>query len=134
MRRRVGPALILLAAGLLIGGCRSRSLPQMVSCPADKIAFTRESGCVNDGSVEFCIPRDDPGVLAAAHQIAPVVTVLKESRGRAGCGPDQVLVLLPTGGLCDPTDPGAMSRAGWAKVCALARLPGVPRVVPTWYE
>jgi len=104
------------------------------ACPADKIAFTQETGCLNDGSVEFCLPADDPSALSAVQRIAPAVTCL-QAHGRAGCDLHSArLCLVDTRGMCRSDAPRAMTDAGWRTVCDLAKLPFVRKVVPTWYE
>jgi len=104
------------------------------ACPADKISFTRETGCLNDGSIEFCLPADDPTALSAVQRIAPGVTCL-QAHGRAGCDlRSQRLCLVDTRGLCRTDAPRAMTDAGWRTVCDLAMLPFVEKIVPTWYE
>lgn len=110
--------------------------PPAPTCPASRIVFTQETGCLNDGYVEFCIPADDPGALAAVQKITPGVECMG-SRGRAGCDLDtEILCLVEVRDHCpsDPDHPRALDDAGWDMVCELAGLPFVREIVPTWYE
>lgn len=107
--------------------------PTALSCPTQKITFTQATGCLNDGSFEFCIPADDPAALKAVQQIAPGVNCI-QAGGRAHCNLDtQRLCMVDTAGMCTATH-GAMNASGWQTVCAFAALPFVDKVVPTWYE
>jgi hypothetical protein len=110
--------------------------PPAPTCPASQITFTQEEGCTNDGSVEFCIPADDPGALAAVQDIASSVECMG-SRGRAGCDLDtEILCLVEVRDHClsDRASPRGLDDAGWDMVCELAGLPFVREIVPTWYE
>jgi hypothetical protein len=124
---------LLVVLGLMTASC-PLTLPQSPSpCATEKISFTQENGCLNDGSFEFCIPQDDPEALAAVLEIAPTAACLKGSRGRAGCDLEtQMLCLVNRDGMCAAND--AMNDTGWQTVCELASLPSVEKIVPTWYE
>lgn len=129
------PARLLLLPLILCGGCLACSLPpEPADCPAARIAFTQDEGCLNDGSFEFCIPADDPDAQAAVRVIAPAAACVQAS-GRARCDPTtERLCLVSTQGMCQAQSRGAMTDEGWRTVCALASLPFVRAVVPTWYE
>jgi hypothetical protein len=129
------PLLCLFLVSVTLAPHRPVSAPTPdPACSADKISFTQETGCLNDGSIEFCLPADDPAALATVRRIVPSVTCL-QSRGRARCDPhSQRLCLVDTRGMCRTDSPRAMTDAGWRTVCDLARLPFVRKVVPTWYE
>jgi hypothetical protein len=100
-------------------------------CPVDRITFAQDAGCLNDGSVEFCAPADDPAALAAVQRIAPDATCMRAA-GRARCDMTaEILCLLPTH-CADHFSP--LPDARWQTICDLAALPFVPRIVPTWYE
>jgi hypothetical protein len=112
--------------------------PVSPPCPTDQISFAQAEGCLNDGSIEFCIPADDPEVLAQVQAIVPGIECLPYG-GRARCNREtQRLCMLSTDGMCITQGPDdssyAMSDQGWATVCALAALPAVKQIVPTWYE
>ncbi len=133
--------LRLLPLVMSFAGCIFWSVPSggvgapapTPECPTSKIAFTQAAGCLNDGSVEFCIPADDPAALASVRSVAPGVTCARAG-GRAGCNLDtEVLCFLDTAGLCT-ADHNALTDEGWQTVCALAALPIVREIVPTWYE
>jgi hypothetical protein len=111
------------------------------ACPTEEIAFTKETGCQNDGSVEFCIPRGDDAVLASVTKIAPEVRCAGAG-GRAGCNPaTQVLCFFGTSEVAFPaSEPkcvsahGALTDKAWDQVCKLAALDQVTKVVPTRFE
>ena len=60
-------------------------------CPAEKIHFTKETGCRNDGYVEFCVPKGDQKLRAAVKRIAPTA----ENRAHQRCGENGLLFFLP---------------------------------------
>ncbi|WP_437727612.1 hypothetical protein [Sorangium sp. So ce861] len=108
--------------------------PPPASCPTEKLAFTRETGCANDGSVEFCLPTGDEALLARVRDIAPTIQA-GSSRGRAGCDvPAETLYFFPTGDAECVARHGALEDAAWDKICRIAALPEVRTIVPTWYE
>ncbi len=106
------------------------------SCPVDKIAFSRLTGCSNDGSVEFCVPAGNDRLHRWLQSIEPSISFVG-SQGRARCDLSrEVLVMVPL----DP-EPSAqcvtsseMTEAMWNKVCRMARHPAVKQVVHTFYE
>lgn len=103
-------------------------------CPTHKLAFTRETGCQNDGAVEFCVPKDASAVHAEVKRIAPSVSAMA-SRGRAGCDTaTQTLFLYPIHEAACTSRHGALTDAAWNELCRLAALPEIRRIVPTWYE
>ena len=103
-------------------------------CPAHKLAFTKETGCSNDGSVEFCLPSGDEALLERARAIAPTIQA-GSSPGRAGCDiPAETLYAFPTGEAECVAHHGALTDAAWDRLCRLAALPEVRAIVPTWYE
>ncbi len=109
----------------------TRTTPTPVPCPTAKIAFTQAEGCLNDGSVEFCLPASDSVALSTVEHIAPDVTCVRAG-GRARCDTTtEILCLLPT--YCSSYD-SALTDSGWRAVCDLAALPFIHRIVPTWYE
>jgi hypothetical protein len=102
-------------------------------CPIDKIAFTQETGCVNDGSFEFCVPTKNLNALAMVRQIVPQAEC-GPHRGRAGCDLEtEVLCMVAVDRWC-PVRHGAMTDEGWQTVCDLAALPHIREIVATWYE
>jgi len=71
---------------------------------------------------EFCIPQGEY-TWAQVAAIDPSAKAMAGSRGRIGCGPDQVLVL------------GNTHQPGFAAVLqALVRLPFIQRIEPAWFE
>lgn len=109
-------------------------VPADSSCPIDKIVFDQAQGCLNDGSVEFCIPSDDPAALQAVRAIDPDILCMQGSHGRAGCDLNhEMLCLTETSPYCVESY-GLINDTGWARICDFARLPFVTRIVPTWYE
>lgn len=102
-------------------------------CPTEKIAFTQETGCLNDGSFEFCVPIKTLEAMAQVKEIVPQAEC-GPHRGRAGCNTEtELLCMVPVDRLC-VTYHGALNDAGWQIVCDLAALPQIRAIVPTWYE
>jgi len=104
------------------------------SCPVHKLGFSKETGCSNDGSVEFCLKTGDEALLTRVRDIAPTIKA-GSSRGRAGCDvPAETLYFFPTREAECAVPHGALADAAWGKVCRIAALPEVRAIVPTWYE
>jgi hypothetical protein len=94
--------------------------PARQRCPEEKINFTKETGCHNDGYVEFCAPEGHKQLRAAITRIAPTAQQRKERN----CSENEVLFFLPIEvelGSCVERG-GAMTDKAWNQVCALARL------------
>lgn len=126
----------LVACGTV---ARERSAPESPAlapaCPAHKFAFTQETGCRNDGSVEFCLPTGDEALLARVRELAPTLQVGGASRGRAGCDvPRETLYRFPTGEAACDARHGALTPSAWDTLCRVAEFPEVHRIVPTWFE
>lgn len=105
------------------------------TCSREKLAFTQADGCVNDGSVEFCLRAGDASEQATATILAidPSIRCVTGSRGRAGC--DGVpLCTMPLDEAACPVRHGKLSDAAWARLCNLSNLPWISRIVPTFYE
>jgi hypothetical protein len=130
---RPHPASALLCA--LLAGCFHRPSPgDAQACELSKLAFTRETGCRNDGALELCLPREDAALLAEAQALAPGLRAI-EGRGRAGCALDtEQLYQLPVGEAECTARHGALREEAWLQVCGLSRLAQVRAIVPTWYE
>jgi hypothetical protein len=125
-----GLLLVLILAACVVP-CPRAPTEAPSRCSIDRISFTQDTGCLNDGSVEFCVPAHDPAALAAVHHIAPDVTCMRAG-GRARCDTTtEILCRLPT--TCQDHH-GALTDSRWQTVCDLAALPFVRQVVPTWYE
>jgi|SRR6185503_21218054 len=134
----------LLAMGLAASsGCGPRAQPDLpegsdataaASCPTSKLRFTQEIGCLNDGSVEFCLPSGDAPAIAEVKAIAPGV-YSGAGRGRAGCDTlAETLYFFPAGEAECVARHGAMKDWAWEEVCRIAALPEVREIVPTWLE
>lgn len=123
-----------LLLALATGAC-SRVQPQASACPTDKLAFTQATGCLNDGSVELCLPKE-PQAVERIRALAPELTGPLGSRGRAGCDLSvEELYLLPTRPGAECVEPhGALTDEAWARMCRIAADPAVSRIVPTWFE
>lgn len=104
------------------------------ACRTDKMAFTQRSGCVNDDGVEFCIPADDQGLVEELARIDPSIHC-QNAMGRAQCALDkQRLCIFPVH-FADCTHMhGALKAAAWARLCRVAALPQIRRIVPRWLE
>jgi hypothetical protein len=102
----------------------------------DKLKFTYETSCGNDGGVEFCIPANDASTLAAVTGVSSTITC-NAGGGRAMCSatPGLLLCAYPTQypGQC-ATQYGAMTDKVWADMCQLATLPQITQIVPTILE
>jgi|KBSMisStandDraft_5_1062788.scaffolds.fasta_scaffold1958269_2 hypothetical protein len=116
-------AALLVLGGFLAASPAAKSARQR--CPVEKIDFTQETGCQNDGYVRFCAPDGNKQVRAAIKRIAPKA----EKRSERKCGETESLFFLPV-----PSEPdlgscvergGAMTSRAWNQVCALARLPQI---------
>lgn len=126
----------------LLAGCASPPAPQEAlapepdgACPTVKMRFTRETSCQNDGTVEFCLPKEAE-VIARVRALAPELTGPVGGSGRIGCDlTREDLYFFPTreDPGCQPPAPG-LSDAGWATLCRIAADPAVQRIGPTWYE
>ena len=112
----------------------SPGAPSAPACPANKLAFTQEHACDNDGSVEFCIDATDPAAQNAVRALAPDARFQPGSRGRARCSASQTLTLIPLSERDCPTHHGAASNEAWSRLCGLAALGPVREIVATWYE
>lgn len=105
------------------------------SCPTQKMtAFTKQTGCHNDGNVEFCIPNHDAALLSTIQAIAASVKCTSGG-GRARCNPStELLCFYPTSlGNCLARY-GELTDAAWIQLCQIAALPQVREIVPTWFE
>src|SRR5690349_15399155 len=69
--------------------------PQPLACPTNELAFTQQTGCRNDGYVEFCLPKGDDAALASVTTIAPTVKCFQSGGGRAQCNDSQVICFFP---------------------------------------
>jgi hypothetical protein len=97
--------------------------------------FTQATGCRNDGSVEFCLPKDEQ-VVKRLRALAPELQGPMGSAGRARCDlAREALYFFPTrpGLECVEQSP-ALTDAAWGMLCRIAADPAVSRIVPTWYE
>ena len=99
----------------------------------DKLKFTYEESCGNDGGVEFCIPANDPTTLGAVTAVSSTITC-NPGGGRAMCSatPGLLLCSYPTSypGQCI-AQYGAMTDKVWADMCQLAGMPQITEIVPT---
>ena len=117
-------AVLLVLAGFMAASPAppTAAKPARQPCPEEKINFTKETGCRNDGYVQFCAA-DNKRARAAIKRIAPKA----EKRTERHCDEGQTLFFLPVGveqRSCVERW-GAMTDKGWNQVCALARLPEV---------
>lgn len=138
MSRFATPGLFF--ALLLSCAAPSRKEPAQVpasasACPTHKLDFTQETGCRNDGSVEFCLSTGDEALLARVRKLAPASLQAGASRGRVGCNvPEETLYFFPTGDTECVSRHGALTPAAWDAICRIAELPEVRKIAPTWYE
>lgn len=138
--------LILIISGLFLGCLEAppcytgyyqedgRCIPDTFQCPEQKLSFNKDDGCENDGSLEFCIPRNDTVLLQKIHAIAPSVTC-QPGVGRAQCDRDLMLLcFFPTGDKECVSHHGALKDRAWSQVCEIAGLNDVLEITATWYE
>jgi len=101
------------------------------SCRTDKMKFTLPTSCNNDGSVEVCIPADEQSHA----RLSALVPNLRcgSWRGRAECHlTEQRNCLIPVDrSNCNEQ---RLSPEDWQRVCAVADLEFVEKVVPTFLE
>jgi hypothetical protein len=129
---RMKAALLMLGGYLATSPAAAPSAkPAPPPCPVEKINFTKETGCQNDGYVRFCVP-EGKKVRAAIKRIAPTA----EKRSEQKCSEKEVLYFLPIGveqGSCVERG-GAMTDKAWNQVCALARLPQISGIRQVRFE
>lgn len=98
------------------------------------IQFNQEKGCFNDGSAEFCVPKDNTLLVQLIQAIAPQVTC-RPGRGRAQCDrSSELLCFYPTGRTECVKRNGALRTHAWHELCEIAALPVVRSIVQTFYE
>ncbi len=120
--------------GEAVGASQGVTVDAVATCPTSKIAFAQSQGCLNDGSVEFCLAKGDNATLDAIRAFAPNVGCAT-SAGRAQCDTaTQVLCLVPTRGDNCVATHGALTDSAWARLCRIAAQPAVTRIVATWAE
>ncbi|NVJ26863.1 MULTISPECIES: hypothetical protein [Myxococcus] len=125
----------LLFAILSACATTSREGPAASACPTHKLDFTQETGCRNDGSVEFCLPTGDEALIARVRGFAPTSLQAGASRGRVGCSiPEETLYFFATGDTECVSRHGALTPTAWDALCRIAELPEVRKIAPTWYE
>ena len=111
--------------------------PDPPGCKTDKLHFTRDTGCANDGSVEFCIPDNNSQLRSALAMIEPAIGCAPGG-GRANCSASPGLLLCTyhtsVPGQCRMADHGAMTDAAWADMCAIAAFAAITEIVPTFAE
>ena len=103
----------------------------------EKVEFTQDQGCANDGFVEFCLPDGDEVAFANVQAVAPTAECFPhlEISGRAGCDPAvEYLCMLPIDPDWCVSTFGAMTDDGWRRICDLAGVPAVAQIVPTFFE
>ncbi|HET9987053.1 MAG TPA: hypothetical protein VFQ65_00995 [Kofleriaceae bacterium] len=102
----------------------------------DKLKFTYETSCGNDGGVEFCISANDAATLGAVTAVSSTITC-NAGGGRAMCNatPGLLLCSYPTSypGQCI-AQYGAMTDQVWTDMCQLAALPQITEIVATILE
>jgi hypothetical protein len=102
------------------------------ACPSEKIEMEQATGCLADGSVEFCLPLHDDAIAATVLAIAPDAHPVRGG-GRARCDRNiEQLWFYPLGQ--EKCEGAEMTDATWADLCKLAAQPEIARIVKTWYE
>lgn len=125
-----GPYVVSYAGSCYEGCARA---DRCGGCRPEKMTFTQQTGCDNDGSDEFCLPQT---LVAAVQTINPAVKC-GGGTGRAMCDPSvEQLCLFPTvdAATCVSPPGGALTETGWAELCQISVLPEVRKIVPTLFE
>jgi hypothetical protein len=105
------------------------------TCRTDKITFTQQTGCQNDGWVELCIPSDDAASLTAVHAAWSNASCSSGSLGRVECDPaTQLLCFLQVGADACVAQHGAMTDAAWQNICKVSTLDTVSKIAPGFAE
>ncbi len=106
-----------------------------ILCDMAKFSFTQESGCVNDGWVEFCAEKAGAPVVTSLRALAPDVSIVEGHIGRAGCNEaTEYLVSQPIReGDCMKRY-GALTDSAWNTLCALSQVPETKHFVPGFAE
>lgn len=105
------------------------------ACDTAKIEFSQSTGCVNDGSIEFCVPASDVALQERIKARNPSVG-FRAGGGRARCNSEsELLGTMPTkvGAEC-VSENGALTSKAWADICSIASEPAVRKIVPTFFE
>jgi hypothetical protein len=130
------PFLLLLAACSSEAGEAdvASTREELRDCPLQEIEFDRETGCQNDGWVEFCIPMSDTKLRDRIAKLEPGI-VFVNSGGRARCDvTTQLLGMYPTTQPKQCNQQNVLRAASWRDICRIAGEPAVTRVVPTFFE
>ncbi|WP_394825594.1 hypothetical protein [Pendulispora albinea] len=107
------------------------------TCPTEKIAFAQCKACENDGYVELCVESNDTATRCAIKAIAPQAEFHPGSAGRAQCdSAHQTLTMIPLDKSrdCPSARHEATTDSSWSRICALASLAKVKKIVPTFFE
>lgn len=107
-------------------------------CPGpgrDKIKFTREHSCANDGGVEWCIPETDTQLKATLSAISPTISCAPGG-GRAGCNSTGLLLCSYPTHYPDQclASWGEMKPEVWDDICEVAAQSAITEIVPTILE
>lgn len=125
-----GTVIVMALLGVFNNGSGGGN--EVVACQTDKLTFDQSSACMNDGSVEFCIPADDPEALQRVKDITGDGQC-GPGRGRVGCGDGELLCMYFVRPHCESRD-ATITQAGWNTICAVSELPFVDSITATWYE
>ena len=106
-----------------------------VVCDMAKFSFTQQSGCANDGWVEFCADKAGAPVINALRGLAPGVSIEEGIIGRAGCNEGlEYFVSLPVAAADCVAPHGALTEPAWSRLCALSQVPETKHFVPGFAE
>ena len=106
-------------------------------CDMTKFLFSQDTGCANDGWVEFCAAKSGGApAITELRAIAANLSITEGSIGNAGCDEKAdylVLYKLDTSTEC-LSQHGAMTSTAWSKMCAMSAVPATRHFVPGWGE
>ena len=101
----------------------------------DKIKFPREQSCVNDGSVEWCIPDNDPQLVTTLTSISSTIAC-SSGGGRAMCYTGGKLLCFYPTSYPDQclSQHGEMKPEVWDDICEVAAQSQITEIVATFAE
>ncbi len=100
-----------------------------------KFSFTQQSGCVNDGWVEFCATKGGAPVTTALRAIASDISIEEGIIGNAGCDQqNDYYVREPLHATDCVSEHGALTDDKWNELCALSQVPQTKHFVPGWQQ
>jgi hypothetical protein len=106
-----------------------------LACQTSKIQFTQQTGCANDGALEFCLSASDSIAMGKILEIDRSISCKVGSSGRAQCKRDseQLCTYPIPHGQCGNWE-SPLPEEVWNTICQLAELDAVKSIVRTVLE